>query len=325
MPKFVPHALLRGGHVQTLAGYWLPGCRSPAGTVRHHVELSDGDQIVLHDDRPAGWTAGDRAALLLSGLAGCYQSGFLVRIAAKLNGRGVRTFRMDHRGTGAAVGLAQFPYHAGRSEDIRAALNCIGEMCPESPLAVAGFSLSGNMTLKLLGELPADVPAALDRAVAVNPPIDLTLCTTHMERPPSHLYGKHFTKLLCQQLREQPRLLADSVLERSSRPPRTLREFDELFTAPKAGFASADDYYTRSSASQFVPQIRVPTLILTSRDDPLVPPAPFESLELSSAVTLHIADAGGHLGYIARGGIDPDRRWMDWRVVDWITGGAGCV
>ena len=107
MPKFVPHALLRGGHVQTLAGYWLPGCRSPAGTIRHHVKLADGDQIVLHDDRPAEWTEGDRAALLLSGLAGCYQSGFLVRIAAKLNGRGVRTFRMDHRGTGAAVGLAQ--------------------------------------------------------------------------------------------------------------------------------------------------------------------------------------------------------------------------
>ena len=322
MPKFVPHALLRGGHVQTLAGYWLPGCRSPAGSVRHHVELPDGDQIVLHDDRPAGWTQGDRSALLLSGLAGCYQSGFLVRIAAKLNGRGVRTFRMDHRGTGAAVGLAQFPYHAGRSEDIWAALNSIGELCPGSPLAVAGFSLSGNMTLKLLGELPDAVPSMLDRAVAVNPPIDLTLCTAHMERRPSHLYGKHFTKLLCQQLREQPRLLADSALERPSRLPRTLREFDELFTAPKSGFASADEYYTRSSASQFVPQIRVPTLILTSRDDPLVPPAPFELLDLSSAVTLHIADAGGHLGYIARGGIDPDRRWMDWRVVDWIVGDA---
>jgi predicted alpha/beta-fold hydrolase len=133
------------------------------------------------------------------------------------------------------------------------------------------------------------------------------------------LHGKHFTKLLCQQLRDQPRLLADSALERPSRLPRTLREFDELFTAPKSGFASADEYYTRSSASQFVPRIRVPTLILASRDDPLVPLAPFESLDLSPAVTLHIADSGGHLGYIARGGIDPDRRWMDWRVVDWMT------
>jgi len=319
IPKFTPHALLRGGHVQTLAGYWLRGCRSPAGTVRHHVELSDGDQIVLHDDRPAAWSGGMRAALLQSGLAGCYQSGFLVRIAAKLNQRGVRTFRMDHRGTGAAVGLARFPYHAGRSDDVRAALNAIAAMCPASPLSVAGFSLSGNMTLKLLGELPDAVPVAVDRAVAVNPPIDLTLCTAHMERSPSHLYGKHFTKLLCQQLRDQPRLLADSALERPSRLPRTLREFDELFTAPKSGFASADEYYTRSSASQFVPRIRVPTLILASRDDPLVPPAPFESLDLSPAVTLHIADSGGHLGYIARGGIDPDRRWMDWRVVDWMT------
>ena len=86
---------------------------------------------------------------------------------------------------------------------------------------------------------------------------------------------------------------------------------------PKSGFASADDYYTRSSASQFVPNIRVPTLILTSRDDPLVPPAPFESLNLSPAVTLHIADSGGHLGYIARGG--------HWQPITWSEGSQGIV
>lgn len=323
LPTFRPHPLLRGGHVQTLAGYWLRGTSGPADTVKHHVELADGDQIVLHDDQPANWTAGDRAALLLPGLAGCYQSGFLVRIAFRLNERGVRTFRMDHRGTGAGVGLASNPYHAGRSDDVRTALQAIGELCPASPLAVAGFSLSGNMVLKMLGELPDDVPAQLDRAAVFNPPIDLARCTTRVEQVPSSLYGRHFTKLLCDQLSRQPRLLADSPLARPSSSPRSLREFDEIFTAPKSGFASADDYYRRSSAAQFVPAIRVSTLIVTSRDDPLVPYQPFEALDCPSAVSLHIAESGGHLGYIGRSGIDADRRWMDWRVVDWITHSEG--
>jgi hypothetical protein len=321
LPSFVPHPLLRGGHAQTLAGYWLHSGRGwPAAAIPRKVVLPDGDTIILHDDRPQCWSAGDRAALLLPGLAGCHQSSFIVRIARRLNERGVRTLRMDHRGTGAGMGLARFPYHAGRSDDVLAALEAIADLCPQSPLAVAGFSLSGNMTLKLLGQSADRLPAGLDRAVAVNPPIELLKSTAKIEQRPNHLYGRYLIKLLCRQLREQPLLVSDSPLENPSCHPRTLREFDELFTAPKSGFASAEDYYKRSSSAAHIPQIRIPTLILAARDDPLVPAHPFDALDLPPAVRLHVADSGGHLGYIARSrGGDPDRRWMDWRVVDWIT------
>ena len=103
------------------------------------------------------------------------------------------------------------------------------------------------------------------------------------------------------------------------RLPGTLKEFDDRYTAPVSGFASVDDYYARCSSSQFLGHVSIPTTILTARDDPLIPIRMFESADFSSSIVLHAAAGGGHLGYIGRRGIDPDRRWMDWRVVDWVT------
>src|SRR5690606_10563588 len=102
--------------------------------------------------------------------------------------------------------------------------------------------------------------------------------------------------------------------------PRKLFDFDDAYTAPVSGFGTAEEYYRRCSAAQFVKQIRVPTVIVTSRDDPLVPVASFEALSLPACASRVIAESGGHLGYVARRGIDPDCRWMDWRVVDWLKG-----
>ncbi len=103
-----------------------------------------------------------------------------------------------------------------------------------------------------------------------------------------------------------------------TRAPRGLQDFDELYTAPTCGFADASSYYSASSAAQFVPTIRLPAHILTSRDDPLIPFEPFSKLVLPPAVKLHVTDSGGHLGFLGRRGIDPDIRWMDWRVRDWL-------
>ncbi|OYV87501.1 MAG: hypothetical protein B7Z73_10010 [Planctomycetia bacterium 21-64-5] len=161
----------------------VPCLRSRAGQVASSLRvnghavttarLHDGDQIVLHDDCPEGWQPGDRVALLIHGLAGCHQSIYMLRIAARLEELGVRAFRMDLRGCGAGVGLARLPYHAGRSEDAAAALETIARLCPASPVALVGFSMGGNIALKLLGELGEERCGHLDRAVAVCPPFDL--------------------------------------------------------------------------------------------------------------------------------------------------------
>ncbi|HVW00402.1 MAG TPA: hypothetical protein VHB77_08680, partial [Planctomycetaceae bacterium] len=100
--------------------------------------------------------------------------------------------------------------------------------------------------------------------------------------------------------------------------PRGLFEFDDRFTAPVSGFRDAADYYAQSSAAQFLAKLSVPTLILASRDDPLIPCHTFLQTERPACVQLHLADAGGHLGFVGRAGTDPDRRWMDWRILDWV-------
>ncbi len=319
LPPFRSHPFLRGGHAQTVAGVVWPGRLPPYRAARRHVRLADGDVIVLHDDAPQGWRRGGRAALLVHGLAGCHLSPYMIRVAAKLNAAGVRTFRLDLRDCGAGQGLARRPYHAGKSEDVLAALAELAAICPESNLALIGFSLGGNLALKLLGQSAADVPPRLRRAVAINPPLDLAVCALALRAPLARIYDRHLVGLLWRQLARRALAYPDEPTCDLSRRPRDLWAFDDLFTAPAAGFESARHYYECSSAAQFLPQVRVPTLILSSRDDPLVPAGIFEGLSHSPAVSVHVAEGGGHLGYVARRGPDPDRRWMDWRIVEWIS------
>src|SRR5579864_4672507 len=210
MREFVPHPLLPTGHLQTLGGVLLPQNAGNDEPRRHQVLLADGDQIVLNDDTPANWQDGGRTALLIHGLAGCHSSPYVQRIAGKLNARGVRTFRLDLRGCGAGLGLARLPYHSGRSEDAAAALRKIAELCPRSPTTLIGFSLGGNIALKLLGESANDLPEQLDRAAAVCPPVDLLRCVESLARGINRFYDRHFVRLLCAQIEDLHRLVPDA-------------------------------------------------------------------------------------------------------------------
>lgn len=317
-PRFRAHPLLRGGHLQTLGGLYLPGKLRAYRAARHSIVLDDQDTIVVHDDRPPGWKERDGAALLLHGLAGCHLSPYMIRVAGKLNDIGLRTFRMDHRGCGAGSKLARLPYHAGRSDDARRVLGWIASQCPNSPLSLIGFSLSGNIVLKTVGENPGDVPKNLKTAVAVNPPVDLSRCVHSLERPACRPYDRHFVKLLHQQVRQRQQTFPDAPTAEYHDRPATLFLFDDQYTALVSGFDSAEDYYARCSSTAWLSRIQIPTLILAARDDPLIPVSVFESLQPSRTTRLHIAESGGHLGYVGRRGVDRDRRWMDWRIVDWI-------
>ena len=245
------------------------------------------------------------------------------RVAGKLNGAGVRTFRMDLRGCGAGVGLARHPYHAGRSEDAACVLEAIADWAPGSRAALIGFSLGGNIALKLAGERPDSTPANLDRVVAVSPPIDLLECVRYLTRPAGRVYDRYFVRLL--QDRLEDRVPPGSSPRIAKRALRGVYEFDDAFTAPVCGFAAAEEYYALCSAKRFLPAIRLPTLVLAARDDPLVPAAPLESARVSANVRVVITDHGGHVAFIGRSGFDPDRRWMDWRIVDWVTRRLGAA
>jgi predicted alpha/beta-fold hydrolase len=321
LPPFVPHPLVRGGHAQTILGRFLPLGQLPQPAVHRRCVLSDGDAVLLHDSCPPQWTAGDPLVLLLPGLTGCHQSGYIVRTAAKLNARGIRAVRMDPRGWGASPELARGPFTAACTEDIREALHFLAALAPAAPLGAVGFSLTGNMLLKLLGS-GADLPPSLRRAAAMCPPIDLTQCADRLERPlPRRIYGKHFLKYLRQHIRQRQRLRPEDWPAEELRrvqAVRTLLEFDEAFTAGRAGFASAAEYYHTCSAKPHLERITVPTLVIADRDDPVIPGEVFDGVALSPAVTLQVTAGGGHLGFIARRNGDPDLRWLDWRIVDWF-------
>lgn len=319
VPVFVPARGLSNPHLQTVWGVLRPAAPRLKETVQRKLRFADGDFAVLHDDKPDSWSRGDHVALLMHGLSGCHESGYMARTAAKLLDHNVRVFRMDHRGCGAARKLARQPYHAGRIRDLESAIRMLERLCPGSPVSVAGFSLSANLLLRYLGDDPDSLPLSLYRAVAVCPPIDLQYCVEQLGKSSmGRRYDWYFARQLVGQLVDTPLWRDDVPLARVKRLPRTILGFDELYTAPASGFRSAEHYYFESSARPYIPNIRVHTSVLVSEDDPMVPTTPWNDLEVPPNVTVCMTEHGGHLGFIGRGSADADNRWMDWRVVDWL-------
>lgn len=321
-PAFRPHPLLANGHLQTVVGCYWTGARGAYQASATQIVLPDGDALVVHDDRPAvGWSSGDPVVLLVHGLGGSYLSGYMHRCAAKMVARGWRVFRMDLRGHGAGMHLARQPGHAGRSEDVAAVLAHVAEQCPRSPIALAGFSMGANMVLKLAGELGPAAREALVSVTAVAPPIDLHACYDNMRRGVNRMYNQAFVAGLLNRLQQR----VDETPHAFPRRPKCLKEFDQQFTAPRSGFASADDYYSQASSAPLLKEITVPTLIITADDDPIIPVRSFQEASFSPLVRLHVTSGGGHLGFIGRSGVDPDRRWADWRVIDWASRWFACA
>lgn len=322
-PSFRSHPLLRSGHLQTLAGVYFPGPLADYRATQHQVSLDDGDRLILHDDAPENWATGAPAALLIHGLGGCHQSVYMRRAAEKLGARGVRVFRMDLRGCGAGLELARLPYHSGRSADATTALRHIATICPGSRVALVGYSLGANIVLKLAGEAATSPPENLASVMAVSPPANLSACSAWIGRWQNRGYDRYFAELLRKQLLERQARAPHAVSVEFARRPKKLWEIDDWFTAPVCGFGTAENYYRQASSAPLLPDIKIPTLILAAADDPLVPAHMLRELRLSPSTTLRIAPRGGHLGFIGARSTDPDRRWLDWRVVDWVVATMG--
>ena len=325
--RFEPPWWLRGPHAQTIGSAFMPRGRPGQHAVLRRVDLDDGDALAVHDDMPAGWQPGGRVAVLSHGLADDHRSPLLLRLTDKLTRRGVRVFRWDMRCCGAGIAWARRPYHAGCSDDLAAVVDHVlawsregTAAAPDPELALFGVSLTGNVLLKYLGEAPGRVPAAVRCAISVNPPIDLVVGCESIASRANRVYDRHFTGVLVKHLENWWRVRPDAVRPATAMRPRTLRQFDDWFTAPAIGYRDALDYYRHSSAAQFIPGIRVPTTIITSRDDPFVPFEMFaaERVAYPACVRLLATDRGGHVGFIGRAGDDPDGHWLDWRVVELV-------
>lgn len=333
-PAFEPPWWMKNPHVQTILPAFVPQSLADHAAVLRRVDLADGDALAVHDDCPEGWAPGGKVAILSHGLADHHRTPLLVRLTEKLTARGVRVFRWDMRGCGAGMAWARRPYHAGCSGDLAAVVDAVIGWCrqvdgsgadpsgADPDLTLFGVSLSGNVLLKYLGEAPGHVPAAVRRAISVNPPIDLVAGIESIGSRVNRVYDRHFTGVLLKHLDRWWETRPDAFRPSGEKRPRTLREFDDWFTAPAIGCRDALDYYTRSSAAPFIPAIRTPTTIITSADDPLVPFAMFgaDRVAYPPAVRLVATKHGGHVGFVGKKGLDPDSRWLDWRVVEIVTG-----
>jgi predicted alpha/beta-fold hydrolase len=279
------------------------------------IALTDGDRLAVHDSVPASWQPGNGVAVLVHGLSGCHQSGYMRRLTRLLVLRNVRVLRLDLRGVGAGAALARRTYHGGCSDDVRAVLADVHRRWPDSPLALIGMSLGGNVALKLAGEAAQNPVSALQAVAAVGPPIDLVRCADLLAR--RTFYQGFFVRGLVNQVRRHQGHFPD--LPRTRFPRRlTMRLFDDIYTAPAWGFADAQDYYQKASALPVLAAIRVPSLVITARDDPFIAVEPFEELRAHPCVRLVIADRGGHLGFLGPDGAG-GMRWAEQRLADWTV------
>jgi uncharacterized protein len=300
---YTPAWWVPGAHARTLWGNFVRR-RPPLTTRIERWPTPDGDEIELHRVDPVdpGSAHGGRL-LVLHGLEGTIESHYLLGILAQARRHGWAADALIFRTCNGEVTHARRLYHSGETSDLDFVVRRLVKERRGQPLALAGFSLGGNVLLKWLGERGNDLPPEVKAAAAVSVPFDLERGARFIERGFSQVYTRHFLRTLRSKARAKlardPDLFDASALERAS----TLFAFDDAVTAPVHGFADARDYYRRSSSIGFLHAIRRPTLLLSAYDDPFLPAAVLREVAAiagaNPCLVTEFHQRGGHVGFIA--------------------------
>ena len=301
---FRPATWAPGPHAQTLFARVL---RSGEGPLFRRERLVTPDDDFLDLDwgpEPASRGDGDHApiALVVHGLEGSASRRYVRNVCRELFARGIRPAALNLRGCSGEPNRALVYYHSGKSEDPAFVLATLRERFPGRRLGAIGFSLGGNVLLKMMGERADGGAALLDAAVAMSVPYDLAAGARMLEQSfTGRAYAAYFLRSLQQKVSWKRERLARTLDVEAGLAARTIWEFDERVTAPLNGFGSAADYYARASSSGFLGGVRVPTLLLHATDDPFLPPAaiPVEAAAGNPALQLVLHDQGGHVGFLA--------------------------
>ncbi len=259
--------------------------------------------------------------VLLHGLEGSCESNYMRGTAEKAWVAGFNVVRLNQRNCGGTEQLTSTLYHSGLSCDIHAVVSELIERDGLPEIFAAGFSMGGNLVLKMAGDMGASTPAELRAVIAVAPALDLASCADALAAPRNFIYEHHFVTRLKSHMRYKASLFPQLYELRGIsgfRRIRTVRDFDDVITARYCGFADASDYYTRSSASRVISEIHVPTLIITSKDDPFVPFEPFQNpaIRANPRITLIATEHGGHCAYISKEN-GSERFWAEARIVEY--------
>jgi len=315
--EFTPMWLLRNAHAMTVASsFWNRKFPRLPASVTRLFEVEPGSQV----RGECHWQNDPRAhstLVLLHGLEGSSESGYMLGTAEKAFLAGFNVVRLNQRTCGGTEDLTPTLYHSGLSGDIRAIILELLERDALPEIFAVGFSMGGNLVLKMAGEFSDGAPAGLRGFVAIAPAMDLAACASALEAPRNFLYEIRFVRGLKRRMHRKAALFPERYPLNGLDRVKSVREFDETITAKFSGFRDANDYYSRSSANQLLGKIRRPTLILTAQDDPVVPFASFKTpaLRENPNITLVAPRHGGHCGFISSEGGD-ERFWSEGRIVE---------
>lgn len=306
---FAPAWWARGPHAQTLLARVLR--RGALDMERERLETPDGDFIDVDwgpEPRPDA-----PLAIVLHGLEGSSRRGYVQSACRALFDAGIRPLAMNFRGCSGEPNRTLRSYHSGDTSDVAWLTGVVRDRYPGRPVGGIGFSLGGNVLLKLLGEREDRGVGLLDGAVAMSVPFDLAAGSAFLERSRmGRAYAAYFMRSLRRKIDAKRDRLREILDLDAAQAARTIREFDERVTAPLNDFRDAADYYERCSSVRFLGDIRVPTLLLHAVDDPFLPPdaIPIETVRANPSLELQLVATGGHVGFLEGSPWAP-RFWAD--------------
>jgi uncharacterized protein len=317
---FVPHPLVRNPHAMTIAPRWWPrqGLLRGIPCEPRWFTVASGSRILGYchwQTRPTQHAT----LLLVHGLEGCSESRYMRGIATKAWRVGFNTIRINQRNCGGTEHETPTLYHSGLTGDLLAVATELADKDQLQRLWFAGYSMGGNLVLRMAGEVQASF-APLKGVMAVCPNIDPAACVEALEQRSNWIYHRHFLTSMQARLRRKATLFPRrfDVTELSS--IRSLRAFDDAYTAPDGKFLNAADYYERVGARHVLQQIAVPALIMTAHDDPFIPYRIFNSPALRSNSCIHFIapEHGGHCGFIQRLHSEEDVFWAENRLIQFM-------
>jgi predicted alpha/beta-fold hydrolase len=315
----VPRRGLRGGHVQTLASFFLPRRISLPTAEKRLIEVEPGVQVLCH----CHWQPDRKNALtviIVHGLEGSSESQYMLGIASKGTAVGMNVVRMNQRNCGGTDALSPTLYHSGRSQDIAAVARNLIHEDGISRFALVGFSMGGNLVLKVAGEWGREAPPQLRAIAAVCPSMNLAASADALHLAGNRLYEYYFMWQLRRRLRVKARLFPQVFDTARMRGVTSLRDFDDKVTAYYCGFEGASDYYERSAAANVIDRIAVPTLILHAANDPFIRILPQTRQKILSNPNIAFVETedGGHCSFIAEADDGDDGRWAERQVVEFL-------
>jgi predicted alpha/beta-fold hydrolase len=317
-PGFVPRRGLSGGHQQTLANFFLPRRVALPPAESRLIEVEAGVKILAHchwqTDRENTLTV-----ILVHGLEGSSDSDYMRGIAVKGLALGMNVVRMNQRNCGGTD--TPTLYHSGRSGDVAAVAKNLIEQDHISHFALAGFSMGGNLVLKLAGEWGKAGPPEFRAVAAVCPAVDLAASADALHVLGNRLYESYFLWKLNHRLRAKARLFPGAFDTSRLRGLTSLRDFDDKITAYYCGFTGADDYYDRAAATHVVDRIAVPAFILHAANDPFIRilPETRRKIENNPNITFLETTDGGHCSFLAKtNGNGDDGHWAEVQIVEFL-------